>query len=195
MSRPAYSSTSQGRQHPDFQLKWVQDLLDKPGLVITRSTDGVDQQRWKGQVFNSMFNVTLAHESGLRASLNFQRPCHETDAVIDYEDCYLISLGTGLDGMPGRGHGGFISLLMDQATGSTAVRMKENDGQDPPATATMTVDYKATIDTPAVVLVRSWVIELSGRKVWVKGVIQDENGKVYAVAKALFIHPRPKASL
>lgn len=144
---------------------------------------------------NSMFNVTLAHEEGIRASLAFSRPCSEPDTVIDYEDCYLVSLGTGIDGRPGRGHGGFTSLLMDQVTGGTVARAGQKEGEDPPATATMTVDYKAPIDTPGVVLVRSWIIEISGRKVWVKGVMQDGSGSVCATAKALFVHPRPKASL
>lgn len=196
MSRPAYSSTRQGRHHPDFRLKWVQEILDHPDVKHTRQIDELENQKlWKGQVFNSMFNVTLSHEEGLRAGYNFERPCTEPDAVSEVEDCYLISLGTGVDGRPGRGHGGFTSLLMDQGTGSTAVRSARDSGDDPPATATMSVDYLAPIDTPGVFLLRTWVIELSGRKVWVKGVIQSGDGKICASAKALFVHPRPRAAL
>lgn len=190
---PAYSSTRQGRHHPDFQLKWVQNLLDQPNVTPTRQIDG--HAPWKRRRFNTMFNETLSHESGLRASFNFERPCSEPDSVSEHEDCFLMSLGTGLDGRPGRGHGGFTSLLMDQGTGSTAVRSARDPRDDPPATATMSVDYLAPIDTPGVYLMRSWVIELSGRKVWVKGVIQNGDGTPCATAKALFVHPRPKAAL
>lgn len=193
MSRSAYSTTSQGTNHPDFQQQWIQDLLSQPDIKPTRQIDA--HSPWKGRVFNSMFNETLAHESGLRAGFNFERPCKEPDAVLPVEDCYLLSLGTGLDGRPGRGHGGLTSLLMDQGTGLTAVRCKKNEADDPPATATLSVDYLAPIDTPGVYLMRSWVVELSGRKVWAKGVIQDCNGKLCATAKALFVHPRPRTAL
>jgi hypothetical protein len=36
-------------------------------------------------------------------------------------------------------------------------------------------------------LARGWVIEKSGRKVWVLAVLEDEHGKVLAAGKALFI--------
>ena len=54
----------------------------------------------------------------------------------------------------------------------------------------MTVDYKAPIDTPGVVLCRGWAVEVSGRKVWAKAVIEDGAGKVLAAGKALFISAR-----
>lgn len=196
MSRTGSFSKSQGKNHPDFNSQWTQAILRHPEIQYdTLPANDYDEEQRKGVVFNSMFNTTLSHDEGIRATLSFQRPCRELDAVSQYEDCYLFSLGTGLDGRPGRGHGGLTSLLMDQITGSTAVRYKKDPSNDPPATATMTVDYKAPIDTPCVIFARSWVTELSGRKVWVKGIIQDRKGRLCASGKALFVHPRTKAAL
>lgn len=196
MPRPGYSSTSQGRHHPDFNVKWVQDILNEPDLHFeTRPAIKYDDPRWEGRILNTMFNITLAHEDGIRAGLSFQRPCKEPDTLSKMEDCYLISIGTGLDGRPGRGHGGLTSLLMDQVLGTTATHYAKSPGDDPPATATMTVDYKAPVDTPGIILIRSWLTEQSGRKVWMKGVIEDGKGRLCASGKALFVHPRPKAAL
>ena len=59
-----------------------------------------------------------------------------------------------------------------------------------PATATMTVDYKAEISTPGVVLCRGWAESVEGRKIWVKGVVEDGEGRVLAVGRALFVAAR-----
>ena len=76
---------------------------------------------------------------------------------------------------------------MDQMLGSVSAQVSESAA---PATATMTVDYKAPIATPGIVLCRGWPIEVSGRKIWVKAVIEDGTGRVLAAGKALFIKDR-----
>ena len=89
--------------------------------------------------------------------------------------------------MTGRAHGGLNALILDHMTGSMSSQAM---GSFAPATATMTIDYKAPIDTPGVVLCRGWVVEMSGRKTWARAVLEDGTGKVLASAKALFISPR-----
>lgn len=189
MSRFEYSSTEQGTGHPDFNIPWVKDVLSTPGLEIRDELP----DRWQhGAVTNSMFDYTLAHESGIRARILFRRPCTESNAVSNWEWCYLLSLSWGVDGKTGRAHGGFSSLLLDHLTGMAAHRINDG-GADPPATATMTVDYKAPINTPCVVLARAWAVDVSGRKVWLQGVIENEEKKPYATAKALFVNPKSQA--
>ncbi|EME86964.1 uncharacterized protein MYCFIDRAFT_182117 [Pseudocercospora fijiensis CIRAD86] len=99
-----------------------------------------------------------------------------------------MSIGAGIDGLSGRGHGGFSSLVLDHLTGTVAKLENPSADGEPPATVTMTVDYKAPVRTPCIILFRSWPIEISGRKSWLKGVAEDEHGKPYATAKALFIN-------
>ena len=101
----------------------------------------------------------------------------------------LISLGAGVDGKLGRAHGGFSALLLDHVLGRTA---SVASGATAPATATMTVDYKAPVDTPGVFLVRGWVESVEGRKAWVCGSVEGEGGEgdVKARGRALFISPR-----
>jgi acyl-coenzyme A thioesterase PaaI-like protein len=179
-------------QHPDFSPPWCQALLADPNI---QETKGVSPALSDKNVSNSMFNRTLSSDGAIRAQLLFRRPCKEPTAIrnaqhsIPLEDCILMSLGDALDGKAGRAHGGFSSLVLDQITGACAHYFKPDPM--PPATATITVDFKVPIDTPCVILARAWVIEMSGRKVWVKGVIEDGTGRIYAVAKALFVLARP----
>ena len=107
---------------------------------------------------------------------------------MPWESCKLLSLGTGLDGKTGRAHGGFCALVLDDFTGTTAAIVS---GAIAPATATITVEYKAPVETPGVVLCRAWALEKSGRKTWVEGTMEDGGGNVLAKARALFLDPKP----
>lgn len=132
-----------------------------------------------------MFQHTLYTDRGIRAHLSFRRRCNEPESIFPWEECFLLSIGDGVDGAKGRAHGGFNSLVLDHICGHAASHTLKNDPN--PATATLTTDYKAPIPTPSVLFTRGWVIEHSGRKVWVRAVIQDGDGKILAAGKALFI--------
>ncbi|EXJ64974.1 hypothetical protein A1O7_01313 [Cladophialophora yegresii CBS 114405] len=172
--------------HPDFNIPWCKALLEKNVIDMEIPT----QRRLEpdDETSNSMFQQTLYTPSAIRAQINFRRPALESDSITSWEICNLLSLGTGVDGKTGRAHGGFNALVLDQITGMTAAAIS---GAAAPATATMTVDYKAPINTPGVVLCRCWAVEKQGRKTWLKGRIEDGEGKLLASAKALFIDPKP----
>ncbi|KAK5680252.1 hypothetical protein LTS10_007179 [Elasticomyces elasticus] len=173
--------------HPDFQsLPWAQRLLQDPNLAFVHESPNSDR---RVMAPNTMFKAVLYKPGAINAHVSFQRPCAEPDNSRGIEQCMLLSVGPHVDGKIGRAHGGFNSLILDQLTGSAAFFAVPDS--PPPATATLTVDYKAPINTPCVILARAWVIEVSGRKIWVRGVIEDGEGKVMASGKALFIAGRP----
>ena len=180
------------QSHSDFDLPWCQSLLSS-NISIT-DVPTARPRPPESDTFNSMFARTLYSSNAIRSQINFKRRTREYDAITTPQSaepcewCYLLSVGDGVDGKPGRAHGGFNALIMDQVTGMVA---SEASGTRAPATATMTVDYKAPIDTPSVVLCRAWVIEMAGRKTWIRGVIENGEGKVLASAKALFVSARP----
>lgn len=171
---------------PDLDQPWCREMLSSAGTQII-SQPTAKNEYTDSRLSNSMFSRTLYTSSGIRAQINFRRPTKEADAVRPWEYCFLLSIGDGLDGKTGRAHGGFNALILDQITGTIAA---EVSGAFAPATATMTVDYKAPIDTPGIVLCRGWAVEIMGRKNWVKATIEDPSGKVFASAKALFVSPR-----
>lgn len=179
--------------HSDFDIPWCKDLLQSDIEVVeipTRKDKSPSPN--DDEVSNSMFARTLYTETAIRAQVNFKRPTSEPDAITTTEYCYLLSLGSGVDGKSGRAHGGFNALILDQMTGTVASQVS---GSFAPATATMTVDYKAPIDTPGVILCRGWAVEKERRKVWAKARIEDGSGRVLASAKALFISARQESKL
>ncbi|KJX93642.1 thioesterase superfamily protein [Zymoseptoria brevis] len=191
MSRFDYSSISQGRDHPDFaSTKWVQDLLNDPNIQHVPERGLFSQT----DVSNTMFDRTLSHPEGIRARILFRRLAQDPNAASKYEECYLMSVGDGLDGKTGRAHGGLTSVVLDQLLGGTANRL-DPARLEPPATATLTVDYKAPISTPCIILARSWATEITGRKVFLAGTVEDGQGRLYATGKALFVNPRSKANM
>lgn len=168
--------------HPDFDKPWCKTLLANPDI------------EWKSRMYerttpenvtNSMFEWTLYGERGIRSHLSFRRPCKEPDSIKPLEECFLLSFGDALDGKTGRAHGGLNSLILDHISGHGA------HYADPrpisPATATMTVNFHRPINTPCLVLARAWLVEYTGRKVWVRAVIEDEEGNTLASSKSLFI--------
>lgn len=171
--------------HKDFNIPWCQRLLNSDISEVEIPARGVAMNT---AVSNSMFTQTLYTSDAIYALVSFKRPTMESDAVTSWELCFLVSIGTGVDGKTGRAHGGFNALMLDQMTGSVAAKVSQKVA---PATATMKVDYKAAIETPSVVLCRGWAVERQGRKTWVKASIEDGQGKTLASAKALFIDPRP----
>lgn len=172
--------------HSDFDIPWCQELLqsDISALEVPHRDSGTP---YDPIVSNSMFSQTLNTPDAIRAHVNFKRPTAETDAIFSWEQCSLFSIGSALDGKTGRAHGGFNAMILDHTTGAIAAGLAGSGGT---ATATITVDYKAPVETPGVILCRAWAVERQGRKIWVMGTIQDGQGKVLATAKALFIETR-----
>ena len=179
--------------HPAFDTPWCQEILADSNLEWIKQTHEQSQQRKKGKVSNSMFESTLYTDRGIRAHLSFRRPCKEDTSILPWEACFLLAIGDGLDGLTGRAHGGFDSLIIDHISGLCAYQANPKDIA--PATAHMSMDYKAPVVTPGVILARGWVIELTGRKVWVKVVLEDSNGRPLATAKALFIYTKAAQKL
>ena len=170
------------KEHPDFQALWIKKLLSDPDLQWTQQVPRRDNTT------NAMFEKTLAAPDCIKAHLSFYRPTKEPESIQPFEECFLMSIGNGIDGKAGRAHGGFDALVLDQISGSCAHHARPDS--IPPATATMTTDYKLPVSTPCVVLARSWMVEMQGRKLWIKAVMEDEQGRVLATAKTLFIRAK-----
>ena len=174
--------------HPDFANEYARAVLGGPGVVL----EPEKKTSFKSQgVSNSMFETTLYTDRGIRAYQSFRRPSREPDAMYGQEDCLLMSVGDGLDGALHRAHGGFNSLVLDQVAGRCA--HDSVPGPAPAATATLTVEFKAPVQTPGLLLCRAWVTATERRKIWVSGVLEDANGRACATCKALFIAARPAA--
>ncbi|KAI1122810.1 hypothetical protein F5Y10DRAFT_253130 [Nemania abortiva] len=135
----------------------------------------------------------MAGSSGLA----FQRIFHNaaTGEVVS-----VIYFGAGLAGWPGVVHGGALATVLDESLGRCAIlKFPSRTG----VTANLELQYRAPTRTNDFYVIRATpvvsddddVISKDGirkgdRKLWVRGTLEREDGKVSVEAKALFVVPR-----
>lgn len=54
-------------------------------------------------------------------------------------------------------------------------------------TASLKIDFRRPVRTPGVLLCRSWLERREGRKLWVKGRVEDGQGGLYAEGESLWV--------
>ncbi|KAH8662865.1 HotDog domain-containing protein [Tricladium varicosporioides] len=140
------------------------------------------------ETFNSFIGKTLATKDTIIASQAFQRPSQLGSSHFT-EVFACISLGSGVNGHYDTCHGGFVSVLLDETCGNAAEFERPSDKSS--MTAYLNVNYKKPVHTPGTILSRAVVERKEGKKLFVKGYIEDGNGTVLATADSLFILTDP----
>ncbi|KAK0735706.1 HotDog domain-containing protein [Apiosordaria backusii] len=95
----------------------------------------------------------------------------------------LLDLGEDLCSYAGMMHGGLFAVLMDEVMGTAANFQAEHGAY----TAQFNTNFRRPIKLPMVVLVRGRVVKKTGRKIMVRGCIEDKNGNIMAEGDGLFI--------
>lgn len=103
----------------------------------------------------------------------------------------LAFLGEDLCGHVGIVHGGMLATLMDESMGRCGLAaLPHRIG----VTARLTVDFRKPVKAGSYVVIKAEVVKTEGRKVWVKGRIEElgdgKEGDVLVEAEALFIEPK-----
>lgn len=116
-----------------------------------------------------------------------QNPEAQHDPTAPWAELNLIvGCGEGLNGHPEILHGGMFSFILDEAMTMLAC-LHRPEGQSG-MTASLTVDYKKPVPTPCTILAKCFLLpESRGRKVYLKGSLEDGEGAVFATAKILVI--------
>ncbi|KAM7184504.1 HotDog domain containing protein, partial [Naviculisporaceae sp. PSN 640] len=95
----------------------------------------------------------------------------------------LLDLGEDMASYAGTMHGGLFTVLMDEVMG-TAANFQCEKG---PYTVQLNTKYIRPIKLPQIVLVRGRVVRKNGRKIVVRGTIEDKDGNIMAEADGLWI--------
>ena len=101
----------------------------------------------------------------------------------------IFSLGAGgLDGHAGYAHGGLAATLLDEVMGVPL------NLQTPQVNVTkeLSLEYKKAIATPGVVLARCWVEKEEGRRVWVRGHLEDGDGGILVTGRGIMVKLKGK---
>ncbi|KAF4612545.1 hypothetical protein G7Y89_g15588 [Cudoniella acicularis] len=161
-------------------LPWCVALFEDPTLLpYTNATFSSATG-----TFNSFIGKTLATNDTIIFSQPFLKPPKPESGQYP-EVLACLSLGSGVNGHHDTCHGGFVSVLLDEACGNAVLWETPDDKAT--MTAYLRVDYKKPVRTPGKILCRASVERKEGKKVWVKGSLEDGTGTVYATAETLFI--------
>lgn len=167
----------------DFNEIWCQKLINSP---LVKEVPFQSRTITRNSTLHALFNRTLATNDTLRACQSFQLDHQDKKRT---ESILLASMGSGMDGHHGLAHGGTIATLFDESLSLAAMMALENKQF---VTGSTYVVYKKPLPTPGLVLVRSWVDKFEGRKVWVKGTMEDGHGGIYATAENFYITVKGK---
>ncbi|GAW19378.1 hypothetical protein ANO14919_088640 [Xylariales sp. No.14919] len=137
---------------------------------------------------DALFADTLSSERGILRMLQvYEEPLSPTERVNEVKA--FVTLGSGLNGYPGVCHGGLVMAILDEVI-SDLVPINQRRGTAPGGThmtAYLNTSFIRPVPTPATVLTRAWLTKIEGRKYFMQGTMEDEDGVVLARADALFV--------
>lgn len=165
-----------------FRDSWATGIVDETGRYRLRE---MRSRHVKEDLEDSLFGSTLRNDSTIRHCLSLWRP--PADGGDLGETIVLVSLGDGLNGHSRIVHGGFSAMLVDETCG--LANMNHDDRHT--FTANLSVDYRKPIPAPGVVLCRSWIKKVEGRKRYVRCTLEGPSGVLYVDANALFLEFKP----
>ncbi|KAJ2807123.1 hypothetical protein H4R20_001414 [Coemansia guatemalensis] len=104
----------------------------------------------------------------------------------------LVHLGKNLNGHEGIVHGGVQATLFDEITARPAFwNLPRNIG----FTATLKVNYRRPVVVDQVLVFRTQLLSLDGRKAQVAAQLEDTRGNLLSDAEALYVSPKEYESL
>lgn len=118
------------------------------------------------------------------------KTAHDSAAVGGELVC-LLALGRGMNGHTNVAHGGFIATILDETMGMV-VSLHQSAGMSG-YTAFIKVEFKKPVPTPGAIVCRTWLERRSaGRKLWLRGTVEDGEGGLFAEAESLWIEVKRK---
>lgn len=148
---------------------------------------------------DAFFNTTLQTPDTIPAFVCFYPGPEDRRAYLPRLQAF-VTLGPMIAGYAGVSHGGVVASVLDEALSLLApgTRWRGSKSEEESrqvagvVTAYLTTRYVRRVKVPGTYLVTVWLVRKEGRKVFVEGVMEDEDGVKVASAEALFIELREK---
>jgi thioesterase superfamily protein 4 len=187
-----------GIEHIDYfkTIPWCCKIIDNP-LYTTSPTNS--RLPKPSTTEDSFFAETLQTGRTIRKCLTLNTLPQTTDntELPIHSVLTFFELGNGVNGFPNIAHGGFVATLLDELMGILLSVNQEYNHRERGEklemdymTAYLNMKYSAPLRTPGVVLGRAWVDKVESRKIWIRAVLEDEEGKGLTSAECLFVKAR-----
>ncbi|KAI2782031.1 HotDog domain-containing protein [Daldinia loculata] len=139
----------------------------------SRSSKGEDKEKRQKNALSA--SEALLSGGGKENGENQRNPFVLFNALVD--------LGEDCQSFPGVMHGGMHGLLMDEVMGTAANAQATNGAY----TVRFTTHYHRAIRLPQILLIRGRVVRKEGRKIYVRGTLEDKNGNIMAEGDGVWL--------
>ncbi|KAI1386379.1 Thioesterase/thiol ester dehydrase-isomerase [Hypoxylon trugodes] len=95
----------------------------------------------------------------------------------------LADLGIDTQSFAGTMHGGLYGVMLDEVMGTAANHQAPHGAY----TVRFTTNFRRAVTPPQIVLIRGRVVRKDGRKLYVKGVMEDKDGNIMAEGDGLWL--------
>ncbi|KAH7140215.1 thioesterase superfamily protein [Dactylonectria estremocensis] len=172
------------------RVPWCRAHLEEPGAITTVSPSCTAKETAEDELFAR----TLRTTNTIRAFVAIYRLPESPQQEIIRDFKYLISLQQGLSGYPGVCHGGIVATVLDEVLGIPFLfnQMHNNLLDGAHMTGELTIKYLRPVPLRCSLLCRVSIVRSEGRKYFVNGHIEDENGEVLAKGESIYISLKPK---
>ncbi|GES61474.1 thioesterase family protein [Aspergillus terreus] len=169
------------RAHPKCNT-----IVSHPHIVLEPKASG-----YQSAHPNHLFNETLTSNDGVIKSFFVrQSPPESAHDATAHRGYFLLQIGRGVAGQQDIAHGGFLSVIMDQVTG-TLIGTTRLDGGKGMFTVSLNLSYHRPVFVPAdVIIATSRISKVDGRKIYVLAEIEDAEGNLCTTAEAIFLQKR-----
>lgn len=195
------------------KIPWCRTLIENPLYHPSPTNSRLP----KGSTEDSFLAETLQTDRTIRKCFTLHSTPIDEDKLLNpttttippiREVLTFFELGNGVNGFPNICHGGFVATLLDEVMGillsvnQEYIHGREKgetavEGEMTSMTAYLNMRFIAPVVTPGVVLGRARVEKVEGRKIYIRGVVEDGEGKELTDAEGLFVKARrePRAFL
>lgn len=184
------SDIAWARKEP-WAKQWLDDVRYLPISITSRKQKATGQDDFFARTLQTSTTIPhwlyLVHNALLTGSTGGYIPGRENPGLV-----LFVALEQGVNGFRNTAHGGVLCGLLDEAQ-STCVefhRRAQSTEAESLYTATLNVEFRKPVSTPALVMAKAWLSKVEGRKWHVVGEIVDSYGYVCAKSSSLWITPR-----
>ncbi|BFZ55313.1 hypothetical protein PYCC9005_002353 [Savitreella phatthalungensis] len=178
--------------HPSlepFANTWVRDYVLAAERDMTLTLGKFETRTPKSDTEDSFIAVTLNTESTIKRAASLHRMPKNDGSGDMGELVWFLEIGNGMNGHANILHGGMTAVIFDEIMGACQFYMLNNS---PSFTGNLTVDYRAPVPAPSILMVRAQVTKIERRKRYVVAQMLGPDGLIYAEGKSLFIGIKPK---